>query len=157
MRGRLASLRLSRRQQFFFACGQGSSLQKRAMGALRCDKWGEHTRTLPHKKKPLVPPFFTRQVLRGHPRADGRQDSALAPFSAPLFKNKERPGEAGCMCGSWPQVCCVPAPAESRNAAGMGRLRLCRYPTLDPFLAPLDHSERSGCARPQLRRSARPR
>ena len=33
----------------------------------------------------LVPPFFPRQVLRGHPRADGRQDSALAPFSAPLF------------------------------------------------------------------------
>ena len=29
----------------------------------------------------LVPPFFPRQVLRGHPRAVGRQDSALAPFS----------------------------------------------------------------------------
>ena len=29
--------------------------------------------------------FSPRQVLRGPPRADGLQDSALAPFSAPLF------------------------------------------------------------------------
>ena len=136
------------------ACGQGSSLLKRAMGARRCVKWGEHTRTLPHKKNPQkrgTEKKGQRRVLKTIGTRKSTKHLAGGKKAEP--KNKKQPT-------AWrgrlydPARHCGPVglgpkhtAAQRARQAGMGRLWLCRYPTLDPFLALLDHSERSGCAR----------